>query len=31
VKENDHAMDELRYALFSDETAVEGGMEVLDW
>jgi PBSX family phage terminase large subunit len=31
LDENDHAMDALRYALFTDETAVEGGMEVLDW
>jgi PBSX family phage terminase large subunit len=30
IKENDHAMDALRYALFSDETGLEAGGFVMD-
>jgi PBSX family phage terminase large subunit len=31
LKENDHAMDALRYALFSNDTAIEGGIVSIDW
>jgi phage terminase large subunit len=31
LKENDHLMDALRYALFSDDTAKEGGAVAIDW
>jgi PBSX family phage terminase large subunit len=31
LKENDHLMDALRYALFTDDTALEGGMVTIDW
>jgi PBSX family phage terminase large subunit len=31
VKANDHALDALRYALFSDETAMSAGGVVIDW
>jgi len=31
LKENDHLMDALRYALFTDDNAVEGGFGFVDW
>lgn len=31
VDANDHALDALRYALFSDDTGLEGGMFTIDW
>jgi len=31
LKENDHALDALRYALFTDDTTAEGGVEVIEW
>jgi len=31
VKENDHAQDANRYALFTDDTALDAGGEVIDW
>lgn len=31
LKENDHLLDSLRYALFSEDTALEGGMVSIDW
>jgi PBSX family phage terminase large subunit len=31
LKENDHLMDALRYALFSNDSALEAGGEVIEW
>jgi len=31
LKENDHAMDSLRYCLYSDDTALNAGGEVIEW
>jgi PBSX family phage terminase large subunit len=31
LKENDHLMDALRYALFTNDTALEGGGVVMEW
>jgi len=31
LKENDHACDALRYALYSDDTALNAGGEVIEW